>query len=144
MSESVKGRKIGVVSGEHAEVGFIWLLRISGVGLVLVSIVGSFYGLRGKAVSPPLAIVGDLVRFPWALVSALAVQAVLSLAQWGARHRAKSDTRWWGAFAVALLISAGLNWVAYGTLMLAWGWPVLLAGIAVIAGDAIAELLLVA
>lgn len=144
MSTKIGIIKIGIISGQHAEVGFIWLLRLSGVGLVAVSVVGSFYGLRGMTASAPLAILVDLWSRPWWLGAALVVQTVLSLAQWGSRNRAKSDNRWWSAFAVALLISAGLNWVAYGPYLIAWGWPVILAGIAVVAGDAIAELLLVA
>ncbi len=53
---TTKARRIGVLSGDRAEVGLIWMLRAAGVGLVGVSVVGSFYGLRGLACSPPVTI----------------------------------------------------------------------------------------
>jgi len=80
---------------------------------------------------------------PWWLVAAFAAQAILSLAQWGARHRAARDARWWGLFAAALLISAGMNWVAFAPWLLAWGWPIIPVALAVIGGDALAEILVI-
>lgn len=136
-------RRIGMLEGDRAEVGLIWMLRVSGVGLVLVSIVGSFYGLRGLACSPPWVIPVELWARPGWVGAALGVQAVLSLAQWGARHRAARDARWWGLFAAALLVSAGLNWVAFAPHLLAWGWPWVPVALAVIGGDALAEILVI-
>jgi len=143
ISPSTKTRRIGVLSGDRAEVGLIWMLRAAGVGLVGVSVVGSFYGLRGLACSPPLTILFDMLARPWWLVAAFAAQAILSLAQWGARHRAARDARWWGLFAAALLISAGMNWVAFAPWLLAWGWPIIPVALAVIGGDALAEILVI-
>ena len=58
-------------------------------------------------------------------------------------QRARADRRFWLAYLVLLALSAGLNWLAYGPHLVAWGIPWLLAALAVIGGDALAELVIV-
>jgi hypothetical protein len=84
-----------------------------------------------------------MIAAPASLLLALCIQFALSLAQWGSRAMAYNDRRWWLLFAAALLISAVLNWISYAPHLLAWGWPLVPVAIAVIIGDALAEVLVV-
>lgn len=150
-------QRIGFFSGRSAEGCFVWLLRLAGLLLIVVSVVGSFYGLQGKAASPPLKVIPDMVAAWPALIGALAAQGFLSIGQWGARQRALGelvmhegkrrrkggDPRFWLVYLGLLALSAALNWIAYGPPLLQWGVPVALAVLAVVAGDAIAELVIV-
>jgi hypothetical protein len=152
-----KRRRIGFISGGGAETVFVWLLRLAGVALIAVSIVGSFYGLQGKEAEGPLqAIPAMAAGWPW-LLGALLAQLFLSVGQWGSRKRAMGDPatvegkrrhtggdpRFWFVYLALLAFSAALNWIAYGGHLLDWGVPLALAALAVIAGDALAEFVLV-
>ena len=142
-NEPRRKRRIGMISGEGAESAFVALLRVSGWLLVLVSVIGSFYGLQGKQASEPATMISDLVTgYGW-LLAALGAQAVLSIGQWGSRARAKHDRRFWLVYLALLALSASLNWLAYGPHLVAWGIPWFLAAAAVVGGDAIAELVIV-
>jgi|GEM_PF-2981082 len=154
-----RARRIGWLSGAAAEGAFVLLLRLAGVALVLISVVGSFYGLQGKPAAGPLAVLPQVVAgWPW-LLAALAAQAVLSVGQWGSRHRAQGeryttdtgkrkrrggDPRFWLVYLLLLAGSAALNWIAYGGHLVTWGVPWALAVLAVVGGDALAELVIVA
>lgn len=150
-------RRIGFVSGGGAEHAFVWLLRLAGVALILVSVVGSFYGLQGREAEAPLKALPAMAKgWPW-LLGALAVQAFLSVGQWGSRqraqgtletkdgqrHRVGGDPRFWIVYLALLIMSAALNWIAYGPHLLQWGIHWALAALAVIVGDAMAELVIV-
>lgn len=138
-----KSRRIGMLSGERAESTFVGLIRVAGWLLVAISVIGSFYGLQGKQAAAPLRVMSDLAAgWPW-LLSALGAQAFLSIGQWGSRQRARIDRRFWLAYLVLLALSAGLNWLAYGPHLIDWGVPWLLAALAVVGGDALAELVIV-
>jgi hypothetical protein len=150
-------RRIGFLPGGSTEAAFIWLLRLAGVALIAVSIVGSFYGLQGKEAEGPLKVVPAMAAgWPW-LLGAVAVQAFLSVGQWGSRqraqggvemtdgkrHRVGGDPRFWIVYLALLSMSAALNWIAYGPHLLQWGIHWALAALAVIVGDALAELVIV-
>ena len=135
--------QIGFLSGPAVEAGFVWLLRLAGVLLIVVSIVGSFYGLQGKAASAPARLLADLGAAWPMLLGALAAQLFLSVGQWGARQRARRDRRFWFVYLGLLAVSAGLNWIAFGPHLVDWGVPWLMAALAVIGGDAAAELVIV-
>jgi hypothetical protein len=151
-------RRIGFLSGGSTETAFIWLLRLAGVVLIAVSIVGTFYGLQGKEAEGLLRVIPAMVKgWPW-LLAALAAQAFLSVGQWGSRQRAQGqmetkdgkrrrvggDPRFWLVYLALLVFSAALNWIAYGPHLLEWGIHWALAALAVIIGDALAELVIVA
>lgn len=139
-----RGRRVGFVPGPSAEGAFVGMLRAAGVALIFVSVVGTFYGVQGRAASPPLQVPADMLAAWPALVGALAAQGFLSIGQWGSRQRARHDRRFWFLYLGLLALSAALNWVAYGPHLVALGVPLLIAGVAVIAGDALAELVIVA
>lgn len=157
-SQRRAARQIGFLSGRGAEGCFILLLRVAGVVLIVVSIVGTFYGLQGKEAEGPMKIIPAMVTgWPW-LIAAGAIQALLSVGQWGSRKRAQGDLvtlqsghrkrqggipGFWLVYLALLAISAALNWVAYGDHLVTWGVPLLLAVLAVVAGDALAELVIV-
>lgn len=148
-----KKRRIGFIKGGGTETAFVWLLRGAGVALILVSVVGTFYGLQGaEAEAPPRIIPAMLAGWPW-LLGAVAVQLFLSIGQWGSRQRAQGhrhegrraggDPRFWVVYLALLALSAALNWIAYGQHLVEWGIHWALALAAVIAGDALAELVIV-
>jgi hypothetical protein len=135
--------EIGFIDPAITQAALILLLRTTGVVLILLSVVGSFYGLQGQAAAAPSAIIGDMVAAPFWLVLAIATQLALSIAQWGSRAMARDDRRWWLLFAASLAVSSILNWIGYSPHLLAWGWPLVPVAIAVIIGDALAEILVV-
>lgn len=152
-------RRVGWLSGAAAESGLVWLLRLSGGALVGISVVGSFYGLQGKPAAGPLDVLPQMATSWPILLGAAFAQLVLSVGQWGARQRAQGeryvndkgkkkrrggDPRFWLVYLVLLGGSAGLNWIAYGNHLIAWGVPWALAALAVVGGDAAAELVIVA
>lgn len=152
-----QGQRIGFLSGRAAEGCFVWLLRFAGLLLIAVSIVGTFYGLQGKPAAGPLRVIPDMVTAWPALVGAVAAQGFLSVGQWGARQRARGqvvedregrrrrrgDWRFWAVYMGLLALSAALNWIAYGPHLVQWGIPWALAALAVVGGDAAAELVIV-
>lgn len=159
--------RVGFVSGRGAEAAFVWMMRIAGVLLLILGIVGNFYGLRNKDVEALPAVIVSLVReWPW-LLAALGAQVVLSIIQWGCRQRAlghfatnekgqylvdRRDKRvrvggipgYWLFYAGSLVASAALSWAAYDKLLVVeWGWPWLLALFVVASADAAAEIAVV-
>jgi hypothetical protein len=150
-------QQIGFLSGRRAEGCFVWLLRLAGLLLIAVSVVGSFYGLQGKPAAGPLQVIPDMVKAWPALIGALAAQGFLSVGQWGARQRAQGsivvtergrrrqggDWRFWIVYLALLALSAALNWIAYGGNLVTWGILLVLAVLAVVGGDALAELVIV-
>lgn len=153
-----RSERIGFLSGRRAEGCFVWLLRLAGLLLIVVSVVGSFYGLQGASAEGPLKVIPAMIAgWPW-LLGAVAVQAFLSIGQWGSRQRAQGslasssegrrrrvggDPRFWVVYLALLVLSAALNWIAYGVHLIQWGIPWALALLAVVAGDALAELVIV-
>lgn len=135
----------GMIRAESMAGMLLALVRVGALGLVVLSIFGTFYGMNGEQL--PIAKLGqvitDIALTPWGFAAAIALQIILAVIQWGARVLAKSDPRWWLLFVLALGASAYWNWVAYGAAIVAGGVPWLLAVIAVVGGDAITEIVLV-
>lgn len=114
--------------------------------LMLMSVIGTFYGTRGldAPLAHPIQIVLDAVQAPMLLLLAAAGQGLLSLVQWGARLAAlKLDPRWWVAYVLSLGVSAWWNWNAYADPMIALGVPWLIAGAFLLGADALPEWLLI-
>jgi hypothetical protein len=125
----------GVVEAEHLAGGAVLLVRVLGVGLWLVTLIGTYVPFVGGWAA--------FVAAPWppsqmAAGIALAMQTALSWAQWSFKARAvlwwrardrpgyaavaaQTSLGWWAAYAIALLISAGFSAYTYGQ----WAAPVL-------------------
>lgn len=144
-SEPLRGEKrsttppIGVIPPGGVEHAFIALLYTAVILLAWLSVVGTFYGMRG--LHAPLhpfaqwaAIIGALDIF----VQALALQVVLTLAQWGGRQLARNDRRWWFLYLAALGISVYYNMQAYYDPLTAILSPAIVL-LLIVAGDILPE-----
>ena len=135
--------KIGFIAPGAIERAFIGLLYIVLLILVLLSFVGTFYGL-GQS-SAPLSIrqmLADLAANTDRLLVAVVLQLALTLAQYGARQMASADRRWWLLYLAALAVSIYYNYMAFWTPMTALAaWPV--AALILIVGDIVPELVAV-
>jgi len=150
-SESLKDGKpvqrsrprIGFLRPAHVERAFIALLYLSLIVLVLLSVLGTFYGWIGK--SAPLMQPGQILidmQASGMVWIAIGVQLVLSLTQYGARQLSRHDRRWWLLYLAALAISVYYNFQAYWTplnALVAWYVAVVL----IVAGDVLPEFLAV-
>lgn len=136
---------IGMIPAHGIEVALIRVMRGAAILLIFLSIIGTFYGMRGMQapLATPAQIVLDLWAAPLVLLAALFLQGLLSLVQWGARQFARTDRRWWFVYLGALFLSVYWNWSAYGAPMIALGVAWLLAFFIVLAGDILPELALV-
>lgn len=136
--------RIGFVRPGQVEGAFRVLLYLALMILVLLSILGTFYGRQGKAapITTPVATVSrmaaDIRAAPESLGTAFAIQLVLTLLQYGARQFARRDRRWWILYLVVLSISVYYNWQAYWTPLQAF-IPGYLAAVLIIAGDVLPE-----
>lgn len=136
--------RIGFLRPGHVERAFVVLLYLALAGLVLLSVVGTFYGWRGEAapLTQPRQIVADILAGGSRLWWAIAIQVVLTLAQYGGRQFARSDRRWWILYLAALSLSVYYNVQAYWTPLnelMAWYTVIAL----IIAGDVLPEFLAV-
>lgn len=139
-----KTPRIGFLRPGHVERAFVLLLYLALFALVLLSVVGTFYGWRGQAA--PLMQPGQIITDMWAggprLWWAIAIQVALTLAQYGARQFARADRRWWVLYLAALSLSVYYNVQAYWTPLqelVAW----YTAAVLIIAGDVLPEFLAV-
>lgn len=136
--------RIGFLKPGHIERGFVGLLYLTILALVLLSVVGTFYGWRGEQapLTKPGQILTDISAGGAQLWWALFIQAALSLAQYGARQFAGDDRRWWFLYLAALALSVYYNvqayWVPLNELV-AW----YLAAFLIVAGDVLPEFLAV-
>ncbi len=134
--------KIGFLRPGTIERAFMGLLYLALGLLVVLSVVGTFYGQRGTPapLTRPLQIIADVQA--GGILFALVVQGVLTVAQWGSRQLARHDRRWWLLYLAALLISVYYNvqayWIPLNELV-----PMYVAVILIIAGDALPEFLAV-
>lgn len=107
--------RIGFLRPGHIERAFILMLYAAIVALVVLSVLGTFYGWR--SLSAPITHPLQMWRDVWADSSmfwlAVGIQIGLSLAQYGARQMARHDPRWWILYLVALAISVYYNVQAY-------------------------------
>lgn len=127
----------GLMEADQLAGGAVLLVRVLGLLLWLVTLVGTYVPLVGgwktfaAAPWPPNQVAAGL---------ALAMQAALSWAQWSFKARAvlwwrardrpgyaavaaQTSLGWWAAYVIALLISAGFSAYTYGQ----WAEPVLSA-----------------
>ena len=90
------GPAIGVIPPGAVERAFIVGLYLACLALVVLSVLGTFYGLLGASapLRTPLRIIADVRAVPGTLGLALAIQAALTLTQYGARAMARRDRRW--------------------------------------------------
>lgn len=138
------GPSIGFLQPGQIERWFVRLLYAVLALLVLLSVIGTFYGLRGEdaPIRAPLAFIAAVQASPGTLVLAIGVQVVLTLTQYGARQMARHDRRWWLLYLAALGVSVYYNYQAYWT-PLGTVFPVYVAGVLIIAGDVLPEFLAV-
>ena len=140
--------KTGMIKRGMLASALIILLRVIMIALVVLSVFGTFYAMRGQ--DAPLTSIW--LMFVHAaddggtFLNALILQALLSVAQWGSSELAQEDTRWWWMYAGALLPSIWMNIEAYATPVMAlMGWQgpfVILAWGIIVAADVAPELFL--
>ncbi len=139
---AVRRPRIGFLRPAHIETAFVALIYVALGLLVLLSVVGTFYGWRSLSapLSTPWAIIADIRAAPVLFAVAAGIQGALSLSQYGARQFARHDRRWWIGYLVALAISVYYNILAYWTPLADMGlaWYVALA--LLLAGDIIPEI----
>lgn len=135
----------GMIRGASVERWMISLIHFIAWSLIVLSVLGTFYGARGvdAPILQPLRIIGDIVLMPMMFLFTLALQAILSVVQWGARQMARHHLAWWLLYFAALALSAWWNWQAYGDSMIAAQMPWLLAIGVIIVGDMVPEFALV-
>jgi len=132
--------RIGFISGRGIERAFVVLLYLTLLALVVLSVVGTFYGLAYETAPlwTPRQVIADIRANVDRLWVAIAIQLFLTLSQYGGRQFARRDRRWWVLYLVTLSISVYYNVQAYWTplneLML---WPV--AAAIILAGDVLPE-----
>lgn len=135
---------IGFLRPAHIERWFVGLLYLTMFALVLLSVIGTFYGWKGQQapLTAPGQILTDMTAGGPQLWYALIIQGALSLAQYGARQFAQSDRRWWFLYLLALGVSVYYNvqayWIPLGELV---AWYV--AAFLIVAGDVLPEFLAV-
>lgn len=135
----------GMIRGASVERALVFIIHAAAWGLIVLSILGTFYGSRGlpAPILQPWQIVVAIAAQLWVFIGAVALQVVLSLVQWGSRQMARRNPLWGLLYFASLALSAWWNWQAYGTSLLTMGMPWLLAIGVIIIGDMMPELALV-
>lgn len=132
--------RIGFLNPGGIERAFKVLLYGTLLTLVVLSVVGTYYGLakENAPLLSPRQIYADIQANTDRLWVAIAIQVFLTLTQYGARTMARHDRRWWFLYLVSLGISVYYNyqayWVPLNEIMMA---PI--AAAAIIAGDVLPE-----
>lgn len=132
--------RIGFLSPKGVEQAFRCLLYLTLLALVVLSVIGTYYGLSGASAPllVPRQIIVDIQSNTDRLWVAIAIQVFLTLTQYGARQMARHDRRWWFLYLVSLGVSVYYNYQAYwlplNELTL---WPI--AAAAIVAGDVLPE-----
>lgn len=109
--------RIGFVRAAHVERLFIVMLYLALLALVVLSVIGTYYGL-GQSAAPllsPRQVIADIAANTDRLWVAIVIQGGLTIAQYGARQMARHDRRWWILYLVALGVSVYYNFQAYWT-----------------------------
>jgi hypothetical protein len=136
--------RVGFIRPGQIERAFIVLLYLALLLLIVISVLGTFYGQRGvdAPLATPSRVIGD-IRGAWgAFGVAVGIQLILTVVQYGARSFARSDRRWWLVYLAALGISVYYNVQAYWVPLTAL-IPAYLAGFLIVAGDVLPEFLAV-
>lgn len=107
--------RIGFLMPRHVERAFVVLLYLTLLALVVLSVLGTYYGLAYQAAPllTPRQIVSDIATNTDRLWVAIAIQLFLTLGQYGARQFARNDPRWWFLYLAALGVSVYYNFQAY-------------------------------
>ncbi len=136
--------RVGFLRPSHIERAFIALLYTALLLLIVLSVIGTFYGWQGKQapLTTPIQIWRDITASTAILWIAIGVQLVLTLAQYGARQMARHDPRWWFLYLAALGISVYYNVQAYW-MPLTEMIPFYVAALLILAGDILPEFLAV-
>jgi len=115
--EMARGSRTGLVPRAKVVTALILLLRGVLIGLMVLSLFGTFYGLLGiEAPFPNIFLMTRDVLFDSATVlTALGAQLLFSLVQWGRASLAKEDRRWGFLYLLALAPSAWMNIQSYAT-----------------------------
>lgn len=134
--------RVGFLRPGHVEIAFIAALYAALGALVVLSFLGTFYGLLGRdaPLTAPLTVWRDATGAPSVFGLACGIQFGLMLAQYGARQFAKRERAWWLLYLASLGVSVYYNIQAYWTPLTALGlaWYVVLA--IVILGDIVPEI----
>lgn len=132
--------RIGFIKPGAIERAFVALLYLTLLLLVVLSFIGTFYGLSGDSapIRTPLHIIADIRANTDRLWVAVVLQLVLMLAQYGTRQMARHDRRWWLLYLAALGISMYYNFQAYWTPLTAM-LGMAIAGIIIVVGDILPE-----
>jgi len=135
----------GMINGASVERALVFIIHSAAWGLIVLSILGTFYGSRGLTapIMQPWQIVLAIVAGPGVFVGTVLLQVVLSAVQWGSRQMARRNPLWGLLYFASLALSAWWNWQAYGTSLIGMGAPWLLAIGVIIIGDMMPELALV-
>ena len=99
--------EIGMFSGESIISAYTWFLYGAAVLLALLSVLGTFYWLLGKAAPVDTfdglgLIPGDIQANGKQFAVAFGIQAFLTLTQYAARQFAHHDRRWYIGYIVSL------------------------------------------
>ena len=132
--------RIGFLNPAGIEGAFRILLYGTLLALVVLSVVGTYYGLaqQNAPLLSPRQIWTDIQANTDRLWVAIAIQVFLSLGQYGARQFARHDPRWWFLYLAALGISVYYNYQAYWVpLNQITLWPI--AGAVIVLGDVLPE-----
>lgn len=147
-SAAIPARRVqtGVIKSAHASVALIWVIRLLAVALLLLSLLGTFYGMSSESMplNKPGQVWIDIGLAKEGFILAIIVQVFFSVVQWGSMGLAKADVRWWGMYLIGLSFSAYWNWQAYHAAMIdVMRMPWLLALIIIVLSDILAEKALV-
>ena len=114
-AQPTRGSRTGLVPRAKVVTALILLLRGVLIGLMGLSLFGTFYGLLGiEAPFPNIFLMTrDLLFDSATFLTALGAQLLFSLVQWGSASLAKEDRRWWFLYLMALAPSAWMNIQSY-------------------------------
>ncbi len=139
-----RGPPVGFLRPGQVERAFVALLYFALAILVVLSVLGTFYGRQGETapITAPGQLWADITAQPTLLGIAVAIQLTLTIVQYGARQKARLDRRWWTLYLVALTWSVYYNYQAYWTPLTALV-PWYFAALLIVAGDVLPEFLAV-
>jgi hypothetical protein len=132
--------RIGFLDPRGIERAFRTLLYLTLLALVVLSVVGTYYGLAQQTAPllTPGRIYADIRANTDRLWVAIAIQVFLTLTQYGSRTMARHDRRWWFLYLASLSISVYYNYQAYWTpLNVITLGPI--AAAVIVAGDVLPE-----
>ena len=120
-----RNARTGVIPRASIVTALILTLRSVLIGLMVLSLMGTFYAMIGMTAPFPQVwqMLPDVARDVGTFGIAFAMQLVLSLVQWGSSTLGKEDRRWWWLYALALAPSAWMNIESYAVPLLeVFGW----------------------